>query len=280
MHDINIHIPHRPKPRPNNIDRPFEYQFILLNEDDPIGCIKGYSTDVGGKDEVVIYICGMKNTFHIETYISKRDMEDFLNLAMSPIFTETFFGSMIYMAGFRKGRQLFCSLSNEQKDYILSNWTEEMQKSVIDSSKELDKDFTLDIYPDEYEEDNTIANVGATEKDDGNADSENTNVVNGTDSNGNEADDVLDEIQIPAVEEFPPSCSCGPIYDPLVRLYMEDKEYGVLLDIDITGYVDAHHKHHHDKPCVKEFDENPEDDLIQDNIENDGIDHVIQELFK
>ena len=260
------HRPCRPphlKPHPINSERPFEYQFILLNGDSPVGCIKGYSKDVGGFDEVVIYICGMKNTFHVESYISKRDMEDFLNLAMSPIFTETFFGSTIYMAGFCEGRQLFCSLSNEQKDYVFSKWTEEMQKVVIDSSKDLEKDFKLDIYPDVYEDDNTIANVDATEK--------------GVD-NGNGADFVLDEIQIPPEEEFHHPCPDRPSYLPLIRLYMEDKEYGVLLDIDITGYVDVHHKHHH-KPPVQEFDKDPEDDLIQNADEGDGTDRVIQNLF-
>lgn len=252
---------HKPHSTMLKSERNFDYQFILLNEDKPVGCIKGYSkNDSGGIDEVIVYICGMKNTFHIESKITKHEMKDFLRLAMSPIFTETFFGSKIYMAGFDKPKQLFCTLSNEQKEYVSSTWNDEMK--ILEESKNLDEDFNLDIYPDAYEEDNEKSNITDDE--------ENTNNLDKSDE-----DLILDQIQLPEGEEF----TFKSTYQPLVRLCMEDKEYGVLLDIDITGFIDIH-KHHH-RPHKQEFDEDPVDDLYQDEEEtnSDGIDHTIQNMY-
>lgn len=254
MYDKDIFIPAPPQ------KKSFEYQFILLNGEDPIGCIKGYSKEKNGIDETVIYICGMKNTFHIETEITECEMRDFLHLVMSPIFTETFFGSKLYMAGFKEGRQLFCSVTNEQKDFVLSNWKDEMN-AVLE--QELEKGFKLDIYPDQYEEDNEKGN-GSDQNVIPNEDCGNRESDDGSDEDGNGADHVLDEIALPEEEERPHDKP--PRYEPLVRLTMEDLEYGVLLDIDITGFIDSHHKDHH-KPHPQEFDKTPDDDLIQEEFQ-------------
>lgn len=270
MHDSHRHDHHKPL-RPVIPERKFDYQFILLNDDKPVGCIKGYSKDEDGNiDEVIVYICGMKNTFHIQTKITKHEMKDFLNLAMSPIFTETFFGAMIYMAGFNAGRQLFCSLSNEQKDTVSSTWNDEMNN--LDD----EEDFNLDIYPDKNEDDNEKSFIHLLREREGQENDKNNDSLDKPNDCRDDADDVLDEIQLPEKEEF----IHKPVYQPLVRLYMEDKEYGVLLDIDITGFIDVHkHHHHHHKPKRYEFDENPEDDMIQEDNEDDGIDHTVQKMY-
>lgn len=272
MHDKHKYTHHKIHPSSLKPERKFDYQFILLNEDKPVGCIKGYSgNDDGEIDEVIVYICGMKNTFHIESNITKHEMEDFLRLAMSPIFTETFFGSKIYMAGFDEGRQLFCSLSNEQKDYVSSTWNDEMR--ILEESKELEEDFDLDIYPDIHEEDNEKSNVNVIIDD-----SENNEEDAAVDETGNDTDFVIDQIQLPEKEE----CIHQPMYQPLVRLYMEDKEYGALLDVDITWFTDAHKpKHHNHHPHKQEYDEDPTDDLYQDEegMNSDGIDHTIQDMY-
>lgn len=257
MRDRHIFIPTPPH------KKSFDYQFVILNGEEPVGCIKGYSKEKNGVDETVIYICGMKNTFHIETKITECEMRDFLHLVMSPIFTETFFGSKIYMAGFKEGRQLFCSVTNEQKDFVLSNWKDEM--NAVLAEQELEKDFKLDIYPDRYEEDNEKGN-GSDQNDDLNGDSEKPKTSDGSDSTGNGADYVLDEIALPKEEE---GTSITPSrYEPLVRLSMEDLDYGVLLDIDITGFIDSHHREHH-KPHPQEFDKNPEDDMVQGDLQSE-----------
>lgn len=269
MHNKHRHPHHKPPLKP---ERKFDYQFVLLYEDKPVGCIKGYSADDSGKnDEVIINICGMKNTFHIESRITKCEMKDFLRLAMSPIFTETFFGSKIYMAGFDEGRQLFCSLSNEQNDCVVSTWNDEMD--LLKESQELEEDFNLDIYPDVYEEDNEKSNVSAFIDED----NENGGNLEESDDTGNGADFVIDQIQLPEKEEH----ISKSFYQPLVRLYMEDKEYGTLLDIDITGFIDAHKPHRHHRPSHKpEFDKDPTDDLIQnEEADYDGIDHTIQNMY-
>lgn len=280
MHNKHRRPHHRPPLcAPLKPERKFDYRFVLLYGDKPVGCIKGYSADDSGKiDEVIINICGMKNTFHIESKITKCEMKDFLRLAMSPIFTETFFGSKIYMAGFNEGRQLFCSLSNEQRDYVESSYYDEIK--ILEGSEDIEDDFDLDIYPDNYEEDNeksapSISNDGGESNGNSNNNNEDNTITDEIDETGNGADFVLDQIQLPEKEEH----LFSQPYQPIVRLFIEDKEYGVLLDIDITGFIDAHKPHHH-KPHKQEFDENPEDDMIQDDNEDDGIDHTFLKTFR
>lgn len=284
MHNTHKHHNHHHKPpHPVKPERKFDYQFILVNEDKPIGCIKGYSKDEYGIDEVIVYICGMKNSFHIEEKITEDEMRDFLHLATSPIFTETFFGSKLYMTGFpSEGRQLFCSLSNEQNDYVISNWKDEMES--LKESEE-DEDFNLDIYPDVYEEDNEKSTIVKESEKENDADENDPGVIENVDGDtdpSNGADDVLDQIQLPPEEEFIPEPVCRPrepVYQPLVQLYMEDKEYGVMLDVEITGFIDSHKPHHHCKPDRIEFDEDPTDDLIQEESYSDGIDHIIMGMY-
>lgn len=275
MHDKQKPPKHHPHHRPFIKERPCKYQFILLNADRPIGCVKGYDDEEG--QDVVIYVCGMKNTFHIGEYITRHAMKDFLMLASSPVFTQTFFGAKIRMPGFDHERQLFCVVQNVQTECFVSSSI--LEEDVFEIHPE-DKPFNLDIYPDYSDDDNTVAEpkmyCSITEEED----NESTDIKNpnedSTEEDGNVETDHRDPISSNEDQDH------RPYFESIVNLCIEDQEYGVLLDIDITGFADArkppkHHPHHN--PNVPEFDEDPTDDmdLCEDNSER--IDNVVKDMY-
>lgn len=253
-------------PKPHRPIKDFcDYQFVLLNEDQPVGCVKGYRD----KNEVILYICGMKNTFHISPYISRCEMKDFLGLAMSDIFTKTYFGAKIKIPGLDGVRQLFGIVENKvNNEWVSSSWKDEM--GDLDNPEE---NTDLDIYPDVYEEDNTKSEV---DKDD--LPVEIPDNPSDPDISSEETNEVPTIPTEDKKDENRPFCE--EVYVPEVNIYLEDKEYGPFLDIYVTGFVDAQKPphHHHHKP-KQEFDIDPTDDMDSKIEEADGIDHINAALY-
>lgn len=288
MHKCKYHKPQKQKFASPMLEKPEiepTYHFILLNGDSPVGCIKGFANT----NEAIIYICGMKNTFHIEPFISREEMKEFLELAFSPFFKITYFGASINIPGIKDGRQLFGVVQNVAVNQLINSSI----RQEYDAMEEEIEDDILDIYPDKYEEDNTemdpeLSNTPELlEEEDEQEDRDSEDDIGADESLsgsiGSEDDDSdgEDEETVDSDKDYhcPHNRKDPCIYEGTVNVTLEDMEYGVLLDIDLTGFVDAMKPpshHHHKKP---EFDENPEDDMIQDEDDDDGIDHVIRNKY-
>lgn len=256
--------------------REVRYQFILLHDDQPIGCMKAYKDDEL-EPEIVMYICGMKNTFHIFEDISKHEMIDFLRLASSRIFSKTYFIARTSFPGDTESRELFCTVQNVTSELLIAGSLTNEPEYIEDNELEPPN---FDIYPDKYDEDNEASNVDSD-------DTENIKVleeIEEGDVSENNEPEIEDDFEIDTTtsKDFttedkndlhgenrnghfkrhkPNVRYYDNDYNPVVNLCIEDSTYGVLLDIDITGFVDAHHKHHHRPRPNHEFDQDPTDDM-------------------
>lgn len=297
MHKCNCyHKPRKQKfpisPTLDQKERKPAYHFLLLNNDMPVGCLKGYNDNEG--KEVVIYVCGMKNTFRIESYISKEEMLDFLHLASHPIFDVTYFGATLKMPGFPEPRQQFCVVENIASNLLTHTSVRQEYDRLLEEN-----DNILDIYPDKYDEDNTkpdpslgkdLEEPKEEEGDEIDKLSYKPDVFNESNHKHDCGRDNFDHKERHhrhedhLLHEKERACHKeNESYQPLIRLSIEDKEFGLLMDMEITGYFDASApipkpKHHHDK-YHREFDETPDDDYIQKDRPRDGIDHVIMDKY-